>query len=295
MATTDSFHVENLFSFENAVCLVTGGGTGIGLMATQALSANGAKVYITGRRKEVLENARKEHSPHSTSKPKLNGEIIPIGPCDVRNKDSLQNLVKEIESREKFLSLVVAAAGVPGPKESHPQTGDAKELKDNLWPEKVEDWNETYNFDTTSVYFTTIAFLPLLQAAPKDHWSSVIVISSMSGMIRHSQSHFAYNAAKAATAHLSKMMSKEFAKTGVRVNSIAPGYFPSEMTMKQSDERNKTSMPDEKVKDKGHEVPAGRAGSDEEMGMAVVFLSKCGYVNGQILAVDGGVLNEVGG
>jgi NAD(P)-dependent dehydrogenase (short-subunit alcohol dehydrogenase family) len=66
------------------------------------------------------------------------------------------------------------------------------------------------------------------------------------------------------------------------------------MTMKESDERNKTDMPDGKVKDKGHEVPAGRSGTDEEMGMAVLFLTRCGYVNGQILAVDGGVLNEVG-
>lgn len=89
-------------------------------------------------------------------------------------------------------------------------------------------------------------------------------------------------------------MSKEFAKFGVRINSIAPGYFPSEMTMKQSDERNKAHMPDEKVLDKGHPVPAERSGRDEEMGMAVVFLTKCAYVNGHILPVDGGVLNEVG-
>jgi NAD(P)-dependent dehydrogenase (short-subunit alcohol dehydrogenase family) len=64
--------------------------------------------------------------------------------------------------------------------------------------------------------------------------------------------------------------------------------------MKESNEENKVDMPDEKVKDKGHSVPAGRSGKDEEMGMAVVFLARCGYVNGQILAVDGGVLNEVG-
>lgn len=66
------------------------------------------------------------------------------------------------------------------------------------------------------------------------------------------------------------------------------------MTMKDSDERNKTHMPDEKVKNKGHSVPAGRSGRDEEMGMAVVFLTKCAYVNGHVLPVDGGVMNEVG-
>lgn len=293
MAETTNFHVQHLFTLKGYVCLITGGGTGIGLMAAQALSANGAKVYITGRRKEVLDQAREVHHPDKQHED-IRGEIVPIGPTDVRSKDDLQKLMKEIESKEGFLSLVVAAAGVPGPKEPAPDTSDAKELKKQLWDsEEPEQWNETFNADVTSVYFTTLAAMPLLQAAPKDHYSSVIVISSMSGMMRNSQSHFAYNAAKAATAHLSKMMSSEFSRFGVRINSIAPGYFPSEMTMKQSDDRNKAEMPDEKVLDKGHKTPAERSGRDEEMGMAVIFLTKCAYVNGQILAVDGGVLNEV--
>jgi len=257
-------------------------------MATQALAANGAKVYITSRRQEVLENAAQTHSPDSA------GEIIPIGPCDVTNKDDLERLTADLEAKEKYLTLVVAAAGVSGPK-GYPDTSDAAQMKSNLWQEQVEDWNATYNTNVTSIFFTVVSCLPLLQRAPKELTSSVIVISSMSGMMRHSQAHFAYNAAKSATAHLSRMMSKEFAKTGVRVNSIAPGYFPSEMTMKESDDRNKAHMPDEKVKDKGHEVPAGRSGTDEEMAMAVIFLARCGYVNGEVVKLDGGVMNEVGG
>ena len=232
MAATTKFHVGHLFNVKDYVCLVTGGGTGIGLMAAQVLSANGAKVYITGRREEVLKKASDTHHPDKHDAD-IHGEIIPIGPTDVRSKDDLQKLVKEIEAKEGYLSLVVAAAGVPGPKEPSPDTSDAKELKDQLWDsEGPEDWNETYNSDVTSVYFTTLAMMPLLQAAPKDHYSSVIVISSMSGMMRNSQSHFAYNAAKAATAHLSKMMSSEFARFGVRINSIAPGYFPSEVSLR---------------------------------------------------------------
>lgn len=196
--------------------------------------------------------------------------------------------MKQLSSREKYISLLVIAAGVPGPKEDHPSLSDANKLKSYLWPEEPADWAKTYDTNVTAVYFSTLAFLPLLQAAPKSHNASAIVISSMSGMIRHSQAHFSYNASKAATAHLARMMSKEFAKTGVRVNSIAPGYFPSEMTMKESDERNKVRMPDEKVKDKGHEVPAGRAGTDEEMGMLILFLASCGYVNGEVVRIDGG-------
>lgn len=124
----------------------------------------------------------------------------------------------------------------------------------------------------TSVYFTTVALLPLLQAATeaKGHLSaSVIVISSMSGIMREAQGHFSYNAAKGGTVHLTKLMSAEFQKVRIRVNSIAPGYFPSEMTAKESGNDQKSSLPDEKIQEKGH-VPMGRAGSDEEMGMAVV-------------------------
>lgn len=186
------------------MCLVTGGGTGIGLMASQALAANGAKVYITGRRMEVLQKAAKEHSPRS-SQTNINGQIIPIGPCDVTKKDDLENLVSQIESKEKYLSLLIAAAGVAGPK-GFADSGNAREVKKSLWEESVEEWNATYSSDVTSVYFSTVAFLPLLQSAPSTQKSSVIVISSMSGMMRHSQAHFSYNAAKAATAHLSRMV-----------------------------------------------------------------------------------------
>lgn len=153
------------------------------------------------------------------------------------------------------------------------------------------------NTNVTSVYFSTVAFIPLLQAAckAKGHLhSSVIVISSMSGIMRDAQGHFSYNASKGATVHLSKLMSAEFQKTGIRVNSIAPGYFPSEMTMNNSNEENKSHLPDEKVQEKGH-VPAQRGGHDEEMAQAVLFLAKNRYLAGEIIAVDGGVLNVVAG
>jgi len=193
---------------------------------------------------------------------------------------------------------VVNNAGIGGPK-GIPDSTSASELKEKLWEaESFEGWASVMNTNVSSVYFTTISFLPLLQAALKHNFAprspSVIVISSMSGLMRNSQGHFAYNAAKGATVHLSKLMSSEFEKADIRVNSIAPGYFPSEMTTKESGEDNKSELPDEKVKEKGH-VPAQRPGSDEEMAQAVLFLARNMYVNGQVIAVDGGVLNQVPG
>lgn len=227
MAETHHFDAGKLFSVKDYVCLITGGGTGIGLMAAQALSENGAKVYITGRRMEALETAAKEHQPSGS------GSIIPIGPCDVTKKDDLEKLVKQVQEKEKHLNLLFCNAGVSGPK-AEPKHSDAKDLKSELWDnESVEEWQDTYKTDVTAVYFTALAFLPLLQAAMEPNGSvekygaSIITTSSMSGQMRHAQGHFSYNAAKGATVHLTKLMSAEFQKAWIRVNSIAPGYFPS--------------------------------------------------------------------
>lgn len=300
MAETHHFDVSKIFSVKDWVCVVTGGGSGIGLMATQALAANGAKVYITGRRVEALEAAAKAHNPGFAS----GGKIIPLGPCDVRKKDDLERIVGELRTThgERQVHLLVCNAGIAGPK-APPEEADAEDLKRKLWDaESVEAWQETFETDVTSVYFTAVAFLPLLQASmtpgggdlERFAAGGVITISSMSGLMSHAQGHFAYNTAKGATVHLSKLMSAEFLQTGVRVNSIAPGYFPSEMTVKSSDDRQKSHLPPEKIQEKGH-VPTGRGGRDEEMGMTVLYLAKNAYVNGEIIAVDGGVLNVVSG
>ncbi|KAK4451149.1 short chain dehydrogenase/ reductase [Podospora aff. communis PSN243] len=293
MVETQDLQASRLFSVEGWVCLITGGGTGIGLMCAQALAANGARVYITGRRFDVLQIATKVHSPKSGP-----GKITPLGPCDVTSKDSLASLVTSLSALESRLDLLVCSAGISGPKAS-PSSTSASTLAHTLWEaESPSAWSDVFNTNVTAVYFTTLAFLSLLQAASTQsgHMSgNVIVISSMSGIIRHSQGHFAYNAAKGATVHLTKLMSTEFQKTGVRVNSIAPGYFPSEMTTGGSDERGKSELSDEKVRGKGHPVPAGRAGSDEEMAMACLFLARNRYVNGEVVVVDGGVRGQVPG
>ncbi|KAI9841695.1 MAG: hypothetical protein M1837_000427 [Sclerophora amabilis] len=321
MAATGDLRLENLFSVKGYKCVVTGGGTGIGLMATQVLAANGATVYITGRRWEVLENAAKRHSP---SEDEEGGRIIPIGPCDVTKKEDIASLVEQISQREEHIDLLITNAGISGPR-AFPDEEDAEPLKSKLWDsESFPDWSSVFTTNVSAVYFTTVAFLPLLQSSSNSfathdqhqrsppptastatkethrprttrHGASVIVISSMSGIMKDSQGHFSYNAAKGATIHLSKLMSAEFEKAGIRVNSIAPGYFPSEMTTGgQKDEQQKSHVPDEKIQAKGN-VPAMRPGSDEEMGQAVVFLAKNTYVNGEVIAVDGGTLLKVPG
>jgi len=142
----------------------------------------------------------------------------------------------------------------------------------------------------------TTAFLPLLQKATDLHHGysgCVINITSISGLVKISQGHFSYNASKAAEIHLNKMLASEIAKTGlkIRVNSIAPGVFPSEMTTQDSsDETQKSHMP----KEKKEGLPSQRPGNDKDMAAAVLFCASCQYLNGQTIAVDGGYLVQVG-
>ena len=122
-----------------------------------------------------------------------------------------------------------------------------------------------------AAYFSVVTFLPLLQAGTDGHGhghlaASVIVISSMSAAARPGL--LLVQRGQLGHAHLAKMMSAGFQKARARVNSIAPGYFSSEMMAKESGPDMKSELPTEYVR-KRH-VPAQRAGANEEMAQEVV-------------------------
>ena len=259
-------------------------------MAAQALAVNGAKVYIIGRTEEKLEKAIEAHGKG------LAGEIIPLV-ADITSKDEIKKLVKEIESREQSLSILINNAGIETSKQK-PEGETAADLKKNLFePENAnfEDWAITYKTNVPQLYFMTLAFLPLLEKATeqqKGYTGCVINITSISGIVLKSQAHFSYNASKAAANQVTKLLASEISNSGVkvRVNAIAPGVFPSEMTTGESKENQKSEIPAEKY---GH-LPARRPGNDRDMANAVLFMVTNQYLNGQIVPVDGGYLLKFG-
>jgi len=276
---------DSLFNMKGRVALVTGGGTGIGLMCSQALAVNGAKVYIVGRNKEKLDKVVDIYGKD------IEGEIIPIA-ADVTNKDDIARLVKEIESREKCLCILINNAGISSTSVTT-EADSAGELKHNMFENEkatFDDWTDTYRTNVASIYFATSAFLPLLQKSTERHegWSGTVInISSISGQVKSAQHHFSYNASKAAAIHLNRMLAAEIANAGlkIRVNSIAPGPFPSEMTAGESDEYQKSHIPKEKYESK---YPGARPGRDEDMAQAVLMFAANQFINGQTLSVDGG-------
>ncbi|KAL4803556.1 hypothetical protein BDV18DRAFT_145021 [Aspergillus unguis] len=290
-SSNEHFKLENLFNVKGKVALVTGGGSGIGLMATQALAKNGAKVYITGRTSEKLDRVAELYNKNIT------GEIIPIS-ADVTDKKSIDNLVKEVEKREKYLSVLINNAGVSSAtqntEQEHPQ--DLRKAFFDDPSSNMEEWDKTYRTNVVQCFFTTSAFLPLLNKSTEAEpgWSATVInISSISGIIKSSQHHFAYNASKAATIHLTKLLAHEITSSNlkIRINNIAPGVFPSEMTAGESDEKQKSAIAKEKYESK---VPARRPGKDEDMASTVLFAVTNQYLNGQTIVVDGGYVLAAG-
>ncbi|VDC04204.1 unnamed protein product [Peniophora sp. CBMAI 1063] len=287
----NNFKVENLFSVKDWVAVVTGGGTGIGLMAAQALANNGAKVYIVGRRKEVLDRTA-EVWGQSLAHP--SGKLIPLI-ADIDSKESISKLVEEVGKREKYVNVLVNNAGISkGSSEVEQGEEGAKQLHDELWSESLNDWMDVYKTNVVGHFFTAVAFLPLLSAATESiagHSGSIINITSISGITRTTQHHFKYNVSKAAANHLNTLLAQEFSRPGVkvRVNAIAPGVFPSEMTTKESDDKNKSYQSAEGWREE-KQVPAGRPGKDEDMAQAVLLFAVNQYANGQVTAIDGGYL-----
>lgn len=259
-------------------------------MATQALAVNGAKVYITGRTKEKLDRVVELYSKD------IPGEIIAM-PADITSKESIQKLVDEISSKESKLDILINNAGISSISQNTDQE-DPKDLQKELFhnTSKISDWEDVMRTNVMQLFFVTTAFLPLLSKSTETQraWSSTVInVTSISGIIKASQHHFAYNASKAAAIHLTKMLAHEIADSGlkIRVNNIAPGVFPSEMTAKESDDTQKSSLPKEKYESK---VPAGRPGKDEDMAGAVLFAASNQYLNGQTVVVDGGYVLATG-
>ena len=255
-------------------------------MATQALAVNGAKVYITGRTKDKLDTVVQTYGKD------IEGEIVAL-PGDVTSKEDIARLANEISSREPCLHILINNAGISGDTVSTESSGSASEMKSNLFDAEAatfDDWTSTYKTNVAAVYFVTTAFLPLLQKSSDTTpgWSATVInTSSISGLVKSAQHHFSYNASKAATIHLNRMLAAEIAEQGlkIRVNTIAPGVFPSEMTANESDETQKSQLEKDKYKEK---VPAARPGNDIDMAQAVLFFANNQYLNGQVLAVDGG-------
>ncbi|KUJ15155.1 short-chain dehydrogenase/reductase [Mollisia scopiformis] len=279
-----SLEAATLFGVKGLVAVITGGGTGIGLMMAKALEENGAKVYIIGRRLETLEKAAKQAK---------HGNIIPAQ-GDVTKKEDLDRIVDSITKSDGFINVLVANSGIGGPNLlGLPKDPTLSQYREYMYNVNIDDFTNTFHVNTSAVFFCIMAFLELLNAGNKkgnvQQKSQVIATSSIGGFNRLPLAGFAYAATKIGTTFMMKALATAFVPYGIRSNIIAPGLYPSEL----ADEllvKLETSggMPKSFV-------PEQRAGSIEDMGGAILFLTSRagGYLNGNVLVTDGGRLGVV--
>ncbi|KAK0207840.1 hypothetical protein DFS33DRAFT_1299493 [Desarmillaria ectypa] len=276
--------VATTMSLSGRVGLITGGGTGIGLSIAKAFAATGAKVYITGRRLDVLEKA-------AASVTGVSGSIVPFQ-MDATDEESVKAAAKHVEGIDGKLDILVNNAGFAGSLRDPDFFTKKLSANDPFEPETVQNWADMFALNTITPFFVVRAFQSLLiqgaHSRPQGT-SSVINISSISANTQSSPSgiSFAYAPTKAALNHLTLVLGNSFATRDIpiRVNAISPGPFASELTSPEFLESLKTKVMPGLVA----RVPVGRHGSEAEMGMTAVLLAVSDYTNGVILRVDGGL------
>ncbi|KAM0277736.1 hypothetical protein ACHAQH_005597 [Verticillium albo-atrum] len=279
-----SIQAGTLFSVPGLVAVITGGGSGIGRMLTSALAANGAaKVYILGRRESVLQEAAAAIGPN----------VIPLV-CDVSSKPSLKEAVARVEHETGHIDLLLCNAGLGGPQVKAPTDGmSAAEWAAQHFDHPQEAYTQTFDVNVSAVWYTTMAFLPLLDQGNKKgtvpQSSQVIVTSSIGAFNKTAPGGWAYGQSKAAVTLLSKHLAGVLPRWDIRSNCIAPGLFPSEMAapiVKLYTGEGK-SIPKAMV-------PMQRMGDEQDMAGVLLFLaSRAGaYCNGAVIKIDGGRLDN---
>ncbi|KAL8658017.1 MAG: hypothetical protein Q9226_001351 [Calogaya cf. arnoldii] len=294
MAAMNCLSAASLFSVKDWVVLVL----------TQALAINGCKVYITGRRLDVLETTARIHGSPDKLGPQ-GGSIIPIV-MDVTCKESIKGVVDHITTTEGYLNLLVNNAGVWTAKPSVDPEAGPEAFGKAMFEESIDAWQKAFLTNATSIYFVTAAFLPLLArsgSSPTGKTGSVINNTSNSGFLRMTEdSQLAYNVSKAAAVHVTRQLAYDFShkNINVRVNGIAPGWFPSEMTTGGSGDDNESTPQEDapfqqEMERIGARVPPGRMGNAKDLATSLLTLATNEYMWGTISIVDGGITQSVAG
>ncbi len=242
------------------VAVVTGGGRGIGRAIAVRLAKEGANVAISYRSND----AAAEETAESV---RAAGAKCELFKGDVASSEDVESLVKGTQEAFGRLDILVNNAGT---------------TRDNLMLRmKEEEFDEVIQTNLKGTYLCTRA---VLRGMVRARWGRIVNVSSVVG-ISGNAGQANYAASKAGIIGLTKSVAREVAARGITVNAVAPGYVETELTGGLSDEIKG------QIRD---QVPAGRFGEPEDVSEAVAFLigEGAGYVTGQTLTVDGGMVMQ---
>lgn len=250
-----------LFDVSGKTILVTGGAQGLGRMIAEGFIDAGANVLITSRKEEIVARAAAEMGERG----RCEGFQADLG-----SFDGCTALSSAILERHDRLDVLINNAG-------------------RTWGEPLAEfsergWNSVVPINLQAPFVLIRDLLPALKAAAReDDPARVINIGSIVGKIVEPLTAYSYATSKAALHHLSRVLAAELAKDHVTVNSIVPGYFPTNMTehMREEDEYQELVT----------RVPLARLGrSSDIVGACILLASKAGaYMTGSELTIDGGM------
>lgn len=241
---------------ENKVAVITGGSSGIGLATAKRFVAEGAYVFITGRRQSQLDAAVKEI-----------GSNVTAVQSDVSNLEDIDRLYGIIAKAKGKLDIVVANAGMV-----------ERILLENATP---EHFDKIFSTNVRAAYFTVQKALPILNDG-----ASIVLVASTAHLIGVPE-HSVYSASKAALRSLSRTFAAELKGRRIRVNTLSPGpvdtpIFDTQAETKEGAEAIKKLYADYN--------PMGRIGKAEELAAAALFLAsdESSFSTGIDLVSDGG-------
>ncbi|MCW8281542.1 SDR family oxidoreductase [Agrobacterium sp. InxBP2] len=241
----------------NKIAVVTGATSGIGLATAKLFAAEGARVYITGRRKDALDKAVAE----------IGHGAVGIQADSAKNED-LDKLFAQVKSEHGRLDALVVNAG-----------GGTMLPLGQITEEQIDD---TFGRNVKAVIFTVQKALPLMGQG-----SSVVLTGSTAGT-EGTAAFSVYSASKAAVRNLARSWALDLKGTGIRVNVVSPGATrtPGLVELAGDDKQQQQGLLDYLAS----RIPLGRVGESEEIAKATLFLASddASFVNGAELFADGG-------
>jgi 3-oxoacyl-[acyl-carrier protein] reductase len=238
---------------EGAVAVITGGFRGIGMATAKQLTEAGARLALLD-----LDEAGKESA--EAELPDARGFL-----CDVTDQAQVTETITAITSEVGPIAVLVNNAGV---------------TRDNiLLRMKDEEWDLVMNVNLRGTFNMTRA---VIRGMIKRHAGSIISLASVVGVMGNAgQANYA--SAKAGIIGFTKAVAKELAPRGVRANAVAPGFIDTQMTAK---------LPEKARKMLQAQIPMARLGQPEDVARVIRFLAgpASGYMTGQVLVVDGGMV-----
>ncbi|VGQ17096.1 gluconate 5-dehydrogenase [Streptococcus pyogenes] len=261
--------MENMFSLQGKIALITGASYGIGFEIAKAYAQAGATIVFNDIKQELVDKGLAAYRELGIE---AHGYV-----CDVTDEAGIQQMVSQIEDEVGVIDILVNNAGII--------------RRTPMLEMAVEDFRQVIDIDLNAPFIVSKAVLPSMIA--KGHGKIINICSMMSELGRETVS--AYAAAKGGLKMLTKNIASEFGEANIQCNGIGPGYIATPQTAPLRERQADGSRHpfDQFIIAK---TPAARWGTTEDLAGPAVFLASdaSNFVNGHILYVDGGILAYIG-